>query len=78
MPQDLIDMTARAADDTERMVRSHPTSGLTPDKKRQRTAMADLAERFEREVTNGTRGMKTLMPRLLNAGFKRLVALSEV
>ena len=45
----LIDMTARAADDTGRMVRSHPTSGLTPDKKRQRTAMADLAERFERE-----------------------------
>ena len=34
------------ADDTGRMVRSHPTSGLTPDKKRQRTAMADLAERF--------------------------------
>ena len=67
VPQDLIDMTARAADDTGRMVRSHPTSGLTPDKKRQRTAMADLAERFEREkVTNGTRGMKTLMPRLLN------------
>ena len=49
VPQDLIDMTARAADDTGRMVRSHPTSGLTPDKKRQRTAMADLAERFERE-----------------------------
>ena len=40
VPQDLIDMTARA-DDTGRMVRSHPTSGLTPDKKRQRTAMAD-------------------------------------
>ena len=33
VPQDLIDMTARAADDTGRMVRSHPTSGLTPDKK---------------------------------------------
>ena len=49
VPQGLIDMTARAADDTGRMVRSHPTSGLTPDKKRQRTAMADLAERFERE-----------------------------
>jgi len=49
VPQSLIDMTARAADDTGRMVRSHPTSGLTPDKKRQRTAMADLAERFEHE-----------------------------
>ena len=49
VPQALIDMTARAADDTGRMVRAHPTSGLTPDKKRQRTAMADLAERFERE-----------------------------
>ena len=46
VPQDLIDMTARAADDTGRMVRSHPTSGLTPDKKRQRTAMADLARTF--------------------------------
>ena len=34
VPQDLIDMTARAADDTGRMVRSHPTSGLTPDKKK--------------------------------------------
>ena len=49
VPQALIDMTARAADDTGRMVRSHPTSGLTPDKKRRRTAMADLADRFERE-----------------------------
>lgn len=49
VPQALIDMTARAADDTGRMVRSHPTSGLTPVKKRRRTAMADLADRFERE-----------------------------
>ena len=62
VPQDLIDMTARAADDTGRMVRSHPTSGLTPDKKRQRTAMADLAERFERESDEWHKGMKTLMP----------------
>ena len=49
VPQDLIDMTARVQTIQEGWYVSHPTSGLTPDKKRQRTAMADLAERFERE-----------------------------
>ena len=50
VPQDLIDMTARAADDTGRdgtFTSDQWTD--TSDKKRQRTAMADLAERFERE-----------------------------
>ena len=78
VPQDLIDMTARAADDTGRMVRSHPTSGLTPDKKRQRTAMADLAERFERESDEWHKRYEDLDAQVAKRRFKRLVALSEV
>ena len=79
VPQDLIDMTARAADDTGRMVRSHPTSGLTPDKKRQRTAMADLAERFERESDEWHKRYEDLDAQVAKrVGSKRLVALSEV
>ena len=55
VPQALIDMTARAADDTGRMVRAHPTSGLTPDKKRQRIAMIERADRAEREAAESQR-----------------------
>jgi len=55
VPQALIDLTARAADDTGRMVRAHPTSGLTPDKKRQRIAMIERADRAEREAAESQR-----------------------